>query len=114
MHHMRNSEDFIHKLVTLWIQHNDILVSPDLSLFTSVSVGDTLNLLSQQFHEHNNRLLHHILTSSLFFFFLTDHFCEWSQHGLITVTCNFEEVALSRMAYNPTCLFHYAYDTFVI
>jgi hypothetical protein len=87
-----------------------------------VPVGNSLCLLNQQFDEGNIRLFHHVLTSSFFCF----NYQFYEQTGKVAMGSplspiistffmeDFEEVALSRATYNPTCWFCYVDDTFVI
>jgi hypothetical protein len=85
-------------------------------------IGDSLNLLSWQFNKNNVRLFHHVLTSSYFhfsdqFYEQTDGVSMGSPLSLVIAIFfmeDFGKVALRRVAFKPTCWFHYVDDTFII
>jgi hypothetical protein len=65
--HIKNSEDFIHKLNTISLKESDILVIFDVvSLITKVPLEDTLLLLKQHFHDQIIRLFKQVLTTTYF------------------------------------------------
>jgi hypothetical protein len=67
--HIKNSEDFIHKLNTISLKESDILVSFDVvSLFTRVKLEDTLLLLQQHFHDQAISLFKQVLTTIYFIY----------------------------------------------
>jgi hypothetical protein len=67
--HIRNSEDFIHKLNTIYLQESDSLVSFDVvSLFTRVPLEDTLLLLQQHFHDQTISLFKQVLITTYFLY----------------------------------------------
>jgi hypothetical protein len=64
-HHIKNSEAFIQKLNTINLQETDILVSFDIFLlFTKVPLEDTLQMLSQHFHNQAVSLFRQVLTTT--------------------------------------------------
>jgi hypothetical protein len=65
--HIKNSDDFIHKLNTISIKESDLLVSFDMvSLFTRVPLEGTLLLLQQHFHDQTISLFKQVLTNTYF------------------------------------------------
>jgi hypothetical protein len=61
--------EFEHTLGTLQVDPRDIMVSFDVvSLFTRVSIKNTMDLLGRHFEENILRLFHHVLTTSCFSF----------------------------------------------
>jgi hypothetical protein len=67
--HIKNSEDFMHKLNTISLKESDILVRFDVvSLFTRVQIEDTLLLLQQHFHDQTISLFKQVLTTPYFIY----------------------------------------------
>jgi retron-type reverse transcriptase len=121
--HIRNSEDFIHKLNTIYLQESDILVSFDVvSLFTRVPLEDTLLLLQQHFHDQTISLFKQVLTTTYFlydsaFYDQTDGVAMGSP--LAPVIANyymeyFEQQAINKEPIKPTHWYRYVDDTFVV
>jgi hypothetical protein len=68
-HHVQNSVEFINTIKSLRAGPEDILISFNVTLlFTKVSIGEALHLLSCHVDQDILRLFHHILTSSFFSF----------------------------------------------
>ena len=68
-HHVKNSTQFVQILNPIIIQQGDLMVSFDIiSLFTNVSVLDSLQILSQHFDKDILSLFKHTLTSTYFCF----------------------------------------------
>jgi hypothetical protein len=120
--HIRNSEDFIHKLNTIYLQESDILVSFDVvSLFTRVLLEDTVLLLQQHFHDQTISLFKQVLTTTYFlydstFYDQTDGVTMGSP--LAPVIANyymehFEQQPISKASRKPTHWYRYMDDTFV-
>jgi len=102
-HHVRNSEDHVCTLDTLQVNQKDILISFDVSLFTSMLIRDAMDLI---FDKDNVGLFHQVLTS-LIFCFNSSSVNRQGCHGFTTVTCDCQllqeeqEMALSKAAYKP-------------
>ncbi|XP_071442250.1 uncharacterized protein [Hetaerina americana] len=68
-HHLRNSADFVKIPEGIHLAEGDILVSLDVvSLFTRVSLTDTLRLLDAKFDAATVMLFRHVLTSTYFLY----------------------------------------------
>jgi hypothetical protein len=121
--HIRNSEAFVQKLQSIKLQETDILVSFDVvSLFTKVSLNDTIQLLSAKFNKQTVDLFRHILTTT---YFLYDGSFYYQKDGvamcspLAPVIANFyvehfKQKAISAEIKKPARWYRYVNDIFVV
>jgi hypothetical protein len=122
-HHVKKSFQFVQTLKSLRVQPEDLMVSFDVvSLFTSVPIVDSLELLSQHIEDDILALFKQVLTSTYFcfdgqFYEQTDGVAMGSP--LSTVIANifmqdFEKKVIEQATHKPVCWFIYVDDTFVI
>jgi hypothetical protein len=123
MHHVINSIEFVHTLVSIRVGPDDLMVSFDVApLFIRLPLMDSLELPARLFGEYMLTLFKHVFTSTCFsfggqFYEQTDGVAMGSPLSPVImnfVMKDFEERALEQTTRKPLCWFRYVDGNFVI
>ncbi|GJQ86009.1 hypothetical protein Trydic_g14953 [Trypoxylus dichotomus] len=117
-----NSTHFVQIISEITLQPTDLLVSFDVtSLFTKVSIPDSLNIIEPLLEQDNKSAdLAHLIDKCListYYFFQGKFFKQISAAAQVVANIfmeSLEFVALENSLLKPKARFRYVYDTFII